>query len=38
MPRTALRHDDTHPSPAVQYIVPESASEFIHEAICRESQ
>ena len=30
--------NQTHPAPALQYIVPDSASEFIHEAICRESQ
>jgi len=30
--------NDTHPAPALQYVVPDSASEFIHEAICREPQ
>ena len=29
--------NDTHPAPAIQYVVPDSASEFIHEAICRGS-
>jgi hypothetical protein len=25
----------THPAPVIQYVVPDSASEFIHEAVCR---
>jgi hypothetical protein len=25
----------THPAPVLQYVVPDSASEFIHEAVCR---
>ena len=29
--------NDVHPSPALQYVVPDSASEFIHEAVCRET-
>jgi hypothetical protein len=27
----------THRAPALQYVVPDSASEFIHEAVCRAS-
>lgn len=27
----------THRAPALQYVVPDSASEFIHEAVCRQS-
>jgi hypothetical protein len=29
--------NNSHPAPAIQYVVPDSASEFIHEAICRGS-
>ncbi|HWP66969.1 MAG TPA: hypothetical protein VNO26_13790 [Candidatus Limnocylindria bacterium] len=30
--------NDTFRSPSLQYVVPDSASEFIHEAICREAK
>src|SRR5262245_28562125 len=29
--------NQTHPAPALQYVVPDSASEYIHGAICREA-
>jgi hypothetical protein len=32
-----LVENETYPSPALQYVVPDSTSEMIHEAICRET-
>jgi hypothetical protein len=32
-----LLENKTNRAPALQYVVPESASEFIHEAVCRTS-
>jgi len=29
--------NEIHPAPALQYVVPDSTSEFIHQAICRET-
>jgi hypothetical protein len=32
-----VEQNSTHDRPALQYVVPDSASEFIHEAVCRPS-